>query len=405
MNPKTIPIHPVPDTGTAYGLKPRLHNPTLTEVGAGTPMGELLRRYWHPVGLVADAGSTPRQIRVLGEDLILFRDGQGRPGLVHPNCVHRGASLVYGKVEERGIRCCYHGWLFDVQGHCLEQPCEPNLGAPSRERRRQPWYPTDERYGMVWAYLGPPDRKPVLPRYDALEVLGEGEFVEADDSSIGGGGPPVIPCNWLQHYENLVDPFHVVVLHGTFSGTQFVDAMKLMPEVSWDFSPLGVQTTSIRQLPDGKTLRRLSEAALPTLRVIPSPRVGQAGHYGRVESIGWVLPMDDHHFRIYVAGRVTEPGELRRMRSRLNGKLWEELSDAEHQAFPGDYEAQISQGDIASHAAEHLATSDKGIVMLRRLLQAQLDTVAAGQDPAGVSFEPDAPPVRFDAGNYLEPAP
>ena len=162
MNPKTIPIHPVPDTGTAYGLKPRLHNPTLTEVGAGTPMGELLRRYWHPVGLVADAGSTPRQIRVLGEDLILFRDGQGRPGLVHPNCVHRGASLVYGKVEERGIRCCYHGWLFDVQGHCLEQPCEPNLGAPSRERRRQPWYPTDERYGMVWAYLGPPDRKPVL---------------------------------------------------------------------------------------------------------------------------------------------------------------------------------------------------------------------------------------------------
>ena len=197
----------------------------------------------------------------------------------------------------------------------------------------------------------------------------------------------------------------MVVLHGSFSGTQFVDAMKLMPEVSWEYSPLGVQTTSIRQLPDGKTLRRLSEAALPTLRVIPSPRVGQAGNYGRVESIGWVLPMDDYHFRIYVAGRVTEPGELRRMRSRLNGKLWEELSDAEHQAFPGDYEAQISQGDIASHAAEHLATSDKGIVMLRRLLQAQLDTVAAGQDPAGVSFEPDAPPVRFDAGNYLEPAP
>ena len=394
----TIPI--IADTGTAYGMKPRDHNPSLTEVGAGTPMGELLRRYWHPVGLVDDAGSVPRKIQVLGEELILFRDGQGRPGLVHPNCAHRGASLYYGKVEERGIRCCYHGWLFDVQGHCLEQPCEPNMGSPSRERRRQPWYPVEELYGMVWAYLGPPERKPVLPRYEALDVLGDGEFVEADDSSIGGGGPQVIPCNWLQHYDNLVDPFHVVVLHGTFSGTQFVEAMKLMPDVTWDYSPLGVQTTSIRRLPDGNILRRLSEAALPTLRVIPSPRIGQ---YGRVESIGWVLPLDDHSFRIYVAGRVKEKGELRRMRSRLNGKLWEDLTEAEHQAFPGDYEAQVSQGVIASHAAEHLATSDKGIVMLRRLLQKQLDALQAGKDPAGVTQDANAPPVRFEAGNYLVP--
>ena len=98
------------DTGTAYGQKPRRHDPVLTEVGAGTPMGELLRRYWHPVGLTEDASDTPRQVRLLGEDLILFRDKAGRTGLVHPNCAHRGASLYYGKVEERGIRCCYHGW-------------------------------------------------------------------------------------------------------------------------------------------------------------------------------------------------------------------------------------------------------------------------------------------------------
>jgi len=115
--------------------------------------------------------------------------------------------------------------------------------------------------------------------------------------------------------------------------------------------------------------------------------------------------MVDHHFHIDVAGRVTERGELRRMRSRLSGKLWEELSDAEHQAFPGDCEAQVSQGLTASHAAEHLATSDKGIVMLRRLLQQQLDAVASGQDPAGVGFDPEVPPVRFDAGNDLVPAP
>ena len=389
------------DEGTAYGLAPGRHIAELTEVGPATPMGAVLRRYWHPVGLAADAGATPRGLRILGEDLILFRDGAGRAGLVHPRCCHRGTTLYYGKVEERGIRCCYHGWLFDVQGHCLEQPCEPNLGAPSRHRRRQPWYPVEERYGLLWAYLGPPERKPMLPRYEALEVLGEGEFVEADDSSIGGGGPQLIPCNWLQHYDNLVDPFHVVVLHGTFSGTQFVDSMSLMPEVSWEHTPLGVKTISIRRLPDGSTLRRISEAALPTLRVIPSPRVGESGHYGRLESIGWVLPLDDTSFRIFVAGRVRETGELQRMRSRLNGKLWEELSEAEHQAFPGDCEAQVSQGAIASHAAEHLATSDKGIAMLRRALRRAVDAVAAGEDPPGVSRDPDTPPVVFEAGNFL----
>ena len=187
-----------------------------------------------------------------------------------------------------------------------------------------------------------------------------------DDSSIGSGGPQVVPCNWLQHYENLVDPFHVVILHAAFSGTQFVPAMAVMPEVTWDTQPLSVRTVSIRKLPDGKTLRRISEAGLPTLRVIPSPRIGR---YGMVESLGWVLPIDDHHFRIYVVGRVREAGELRRMRSRLNGKLWEELSEVEHQQYPGDYEAMVSQGAIARHSEEHLATSDRGIVMLRRLLE------------------------------------
>jgi phenylpropionate dioxygenase-like ring-hydroxylating dioxygenase large terminal subunit len=392
-------MSPRPDpTGNAYGRPPARHDPVLTEVGAGTPMGELMRRYWHPVGLAADAGAVPRRVQVLGEELILFLDGQGRAGLLTPHCAHRGTSLYYGKVEPRGIRCCYHGWLFDVQGRCLEQPCEPEGGARGRDRVRQPWYPVQERYGMVWAYLGPPQREPLLPRYEALETLDDGEFVEADDHSIGGGGPVVIPCNWLQHVDNLVDPFHVVVLHASFSGTQFVDAMGLMPQVHWETTPLGVKSVSLRRLPDGRTLHRVSEAAVPTLRVIPSPRIGR---YGRVESIGWVLPMDDTHFRIYVAGRVREAGELVRMRSRLNGKLWEELTEAEHQAYPGDYEAQVGQRPIASHAEEHLASSDRGIVMLRRFLRAQVDAVARGEDPAGTVRDPDAPPVRFEAGNYL----
>ncbi|MDR1968804.1 MAG: Rieske 2Fe-2S domain-containing protein [Burkholderiaceae bacterium] len=388
------------DTGTAYGRKPGVHDPLMTEVGPGTPMGELLRRYWHPVGLSTDANAIPRQVRVLGEDLILFRDGTSRPGLVYPNCMHRGTSLYYGKVEERGIRCCYHGWLFDVEGHCVEQPCEPEMGRV-RDRVRQPWYPVQERYGLVWAYLGPPGKKPVLPRYDALERLDAGEFLEANDSSIGGGGPQIIDFNWLQHYENLVDHFHVVVLHSTFSGIQFIEQLAQMPEVTWDTVALGVRTTSVRKLPDGKVLRRRSQAAIPTMRVIPNPRVAR---YGRHESLGWILPMDDHHFRIYVVGRVTEKGALKKRRSRMGGRLWEELTEAEHQIMPGDYEAMVSQGRIAMHSEEHLATSDRGIVMLRRFLKEQLERVQRGEDPVGVSFDPDAPPVVFDAGNFLEDA-
>jgi phenylpropionate dioxygenase-like ring-hydroxylating dioxygenase large terminal subunit len=396
MNARVIPI--VPDQGTAYGRPAPTHRKELTEVGAGTPMGELLRRYWHPIGLSADATDTPRQVRVLGEDLILFRDQQGRAGLVYPHCAHRGTSLLYGKVEANGIRCCYHGWLFSVDGQCLEQPCEPE-GGKFRDKVRQPWYPVQEQYGLIWAYMGPPGKKPTLPRYEALENLDAGEFLEANDRSIGGGGPQIIDCNWLQHYENLVDPFHVVVLHSTFSGTQFVEQMALMPQVTWDRVELGVRTTSVRRLDDGKTFRRVSQAAIPTLRVIPSPRLGK---FGRVESLGWILPIDDHHFRIYVVGRVSEVGELSKMRSRQNGKLWEELTAEEHRASPGDYEAMVSQGRIARHSEEHLATSDRGIVMLRRYLQSQLEAVQRGEDPAGVSFDPDAPPVFFDAGNFLE---
>ncbi|MBC8055740.1 MAG: Rieske 2Fe-2S domain-containing protein, partial [Rhizobiales bacterium] len=351
MTMKTIPIHV--DEGTAYGLAPATHDSELTEVGAGTPMGELLRRYWHPIGLAADAGSEPRKVRVLGEELILFRDGNGRPGLVHPRCAHRGASLYYGRIEAEGIRCCYHGWMFDVQGRCLDQPCEPEGGA-LRHNVRQPWYPVEERYGLVFAYLGPPDRKPLLPSYDVLEELAPGESVEADDSSIGGGGPSIIPCNWLQHFENVVDSFHVPILHGVFSGHQFVPAMAQMPKVEWTSSKRGVRVESWRDLEGGKRLRRVTEAVLPTLRIVPSPRLGR---FGAVESIGWVLPMDDTTFRIYVAGRVSSAGEMGRMRSKMNGKFWWELSEAEHRQFPGDYEAQVGQGAIAAHSAEHLRTS------------------------------------------------
>jgi nitrite reductase/ring-hydroxylating ferredoxin subunit len=374
------------------------HNAKLTEVGRGKPMGELLRRYWHPVGLARDAGSTPRAVRILGEDLILFRDGAGRAGLVHARCAHRGTTLYYGRVEERGIRCCYHGWLYDVEGHCLDQPCEPENGARHRHTVRQPWYPVQERYGLIFAYMGPPERKPVLPRYDALEELAPGEFVEADDTSIGSGGGVIVPCNWLQHYENLMDPYHVPILHGSFSGSQFVPEMAVMPQVEFSATPRGTKSVSVRKLEDGRTFHRVTEAVLPTLRVVPSPRVGR---FGKVESIGWVMPIDDTSFRIYTAGRVTEATQLGRQRSKMNGKLWRELTEEEHQRFPGDWEAQTGQGPITDHEAEHLRTSDRGIVMLRRLLERQVDAVARGEDPIGVQFDAQAAYVTLEAGQHI----
>jgi phenylpropionate dioxygenase-like ring-hydroxylating dioxygenase large terminal subunit len=388
---------PPPDEATAYTLPPPSYDAELTKVRRGTPMGELLRRYWHPIGLATDAADTPRQVRALGEDLILFRDGSGRPGLLHARCCHRGTTLYYGRVEPTGIRCCYHGWLFDTAGHCLDQPCEPE-GGRQRGRLRQPWYPVQERYGLIFAYMGPPERKPVLPRYECLEVMDDGEFVEADDTSLGGGGPAIIPCNWLQHFENVVDPLHVPILHGSFSGAQFTAAMATMPQVDFVATNTAVQVRSQRPAEGGRVFHRVTEAVLPTLRVVPNPRVAQ---FARVESIGWVLPIDDTSFSIYVAGRVRQAGDIGRMRSKFGGKFWWELTEAEHRALPGDYEAQVGQGPITLHSEEHLASSDRGVAMLRRLLRRQMRAVAEGRDPAGVGFDPDVAPVVFEAGNYV----
>ncbi len=386
------------DEGTGYTRKPPSYDERLAPVGRGTPMGELLRRYWHPVGLSSHATDVPREVRMLGEDLVLFRDGSGRAGLVHARCAHRGTTLYYGKVEPRGIRCCYHGWLFDVEGRCLEQPCEPEGG---RQRRavRQPWYPGQERYGLVFAYMGPPERKPVLPRFDALEELEPGEFIDVDDTSIGSGGDTIAPCNWLQHYENVVDSYHVPILHGTFSGDQFVPAMSTMPKVEWENTPRGVKAFSVRTLADGRVMHRITEVVLPTLRVVPNPYVGK---WGKVESIGWTVPIDDTHYRIYTAGRVREKGVmLPRAADAAKRKPWRQMTDEERRAKPGDWEAQVGQGPITMHSEEHLVSSDKGIVLLRRMLARQVDAVERGEDPIGVAYDESSAYVKLEAGQYI----
>jgi phenylpropionate dioxygenase-like ring-hydroxylating dioxygenase large terminal subunit len=387
------------DSGTGYERKPSTYLKELTEVGRGTPMGELLRRYWHPVALSTDATTTPKAIRMLGEDLILFRDKTGRPGLLYARCCHRGTTLYYGRVDERGIRCCYHGWLFDVEGQCLERPCEAN--ADYIVSARQPWYPVRERYGLIFAYMGPPAKKPALPRFEALEILKDGELLEphGDSFAAGGGHSPIIPCNWTHQFENVLDPFHVPILHGSFSGPQFNLQMASMPNAQWDLTDKGVKVTSTRTLDSGKIFRRVTEAVLPTVRVVPNPFLGG---YGPVEKIGWMMPIDDTHYRIYTVFRVKEIGEISGKKTMHNGKAWEEMTEAEHQAYPDDYEAQVGQGPITLHSEEHLSPTDRGIVMLRRLYREQLKALDEGRDPIGVTFDDNAPPVRLEAGNYID---
>lgn len=385
------------DTGTAYGL--RLGQPLneLAQVGPGTPYGEVLRRYWHPVAKVEDATTRPISLRVLGEELVLFRTRRGKPGLLHPRCIHRGASLFYGGVEDEGIRCCYHGWVFDTEGHCLEQPCEPDLGL-HRDRVRQPWYPVEEQYGLLWAYMGPPDKKPVLPRYDTLEELAPGEQLIVNDQGIGGGGPAQLDFNWLQHWENVMDPFHVPILHARFSGNQFTPEMALIPEVSYEYTPLGVRSIQMRDLGDGRQLRRVTEVIFPNLRVVASPKLSS----GQTNMIGWVVPMDDTNFRIFTVARDEDSDFLAKLRSTHEGKPWKELTDLEHQRLPGDYEAQKSQGSISLHSEDHLTTTDQGIAMIRRMMAKQHRAVAGGGDPVGVFFDESERLVRIEGGNYFE---
>ncbi len=387
----------VPDGG-AYGRELQHHDAELTEVGPGTSCGEFMRRYWHPIELSERVGERPLKVRILGEDLILFRDRMGRPGLLYPRCAHRGTTLYYGRVEKDGIRCCYHGWLFDVEGRCLDQPCEPE-GGRARHTVRQPWYPVEERYGLVFAYMGPPDKKPVLPRYDCLETVRPGERIHADGASTGGGGDhtiEIVPTNWLNDWENVMDPFHLPILHTTFSGVQFVPEFGVMPQVKWEAADHGMRYVAYRKLEDGREMDRITQVLLPHVRIVPDVQM-KAGPAGR---IGWVLPVDDTHYRLFHAGRVPQDFVPREFRA-YDGRIWSELSEEEHQRFPGDWEAQVGQGPISLHSEENLATSDLGIVRLRRYMREQIGIVRQGGDPAGVAFDPAQATVKVQAGNYF----
>ena len=386
---------------SGYGRPMPSHDAELTEVGPGRPGGEFLRRFWQPVGLSSELTDLPTRVRVLGEDLILFRDGQGRPGLLDEHCCHRGTSLYYGRVEADGIRCCYHGWLYDVEGLCLDQPCEPP-DSTYKERVRQPWYPCREYHGLVFTYMGPHDRMPVLPRYDLIEE-GDGVVVP-EGTSYGLGGGTVLDCNWVQIYENVMDPFHVTVLHSRFSGEQFSKALAVLPEVRWEETERGVCSIQDRRLGDGQVFRRVTELVMPNIRIVSSVAAGTGREgFKRAAHIGWILPIDDTHTRMYSLLRVALADGMPVMppRARHNDKLWADLTDEEHQRMPGDKEAIVSQRAIAVHALDHLATSDRGVIMVRKMIKHEIEATRQGADPRGVIRDPAKDLVTTRAGNYL----
>lgn len=386
--------------GRLYGRAGAHPDEVLAGVAQGTPCGEYLRRYWQPVGASAKlTAERPQRVRILGEDLVLFRDKGGRPGLLYPRCMHRGTTLYYGKIEERGIRCCYHGWLFDVEGHCLEQPCEPG-GGKNLAVARQPWYPVVERYGLVFAYMGPPDRQPLLPQYDILENLAANEELIVEATGYFGHAAPVedphVPYHWLQHWENIVDPYHVYILHSTFSSIQFAEVHKTMPKVKFESIDGGVIYRARRILEDGRSFERINSALLPNVSVIPEI----SGNEGRSVMMAWHVAVDDTTFRGFMIRKVKRGESYFTGIKAHNGKVWTEASEEERRDYPSDYEAQSGQGPITLHSEEHLVTSDIGIVMLRRKMKEQIGVVMQGGDPEGVILDESDALVETLSGNF-----
>jgi phenylpropionate dioxygenase-like ring-hydroxylating dioxygenase large terminal subunit len=384
------------------GVVPQ-ENTELTHVGFGTAMGEVLRRYWQPVALSEELEDLPKAVRILGEDLVVFRDGSGRVGLLDRHCSHRGASLEYGKIESDGIRCCYHGWLYNVEGRCLQQPGEPPT-SKYKDRIGQPWYPAREFGGLVFAYMGPPDRMPEFPMYDIL--CEEGAVLTAYRNVSRG---VVAECNWLQIQENAMDPVHTAFLHATISGAQFSEVFAALPELDFEETSTGMTYIRRSSLPNGLKYRRVQETFVPNARSVPDPYLdADTPMRERSRVIGWWVPVDDFHtigFHIEVL-RVVDGKPVPSMMEkspvgRSSGTQPARQSYEDTQREPDDMEAQCSQRPIVVHAKEHLATTDRGVVLYRRLLRNALKAVKKGEDPAGIIRDPNNRTVKVSAENTL----
>lgn len=345
-------------------------NELLCRVGPETPMGELLRRYWMPIGPKAEIDEMiKRPVRLLGEDLLVFKDGQGRYGLLAEECSHRGASLCYGKVEQDGIRCPYHGWKYDVNGNCVEQPAEtPETTSKNAIRHRA--YPVQELAGLLFGYLGP-SPAPLLPRYDVLVKPGCVRQIEIR---------PVHECNWLQPMENTIDPAHFYWLHAYAGGFQ-ADGRNDLEDEKFEVEIFEYGLYKYHHRP--KTIE-VHPLVFPNMRRGPQ----NAMHF--------YIPMDDTHTGIIsVKYRKAEDGSLKGeevVPYRYLPPIKEDFSD---NGFPRhkysmktipdqDGMAWETQGPMADRTKEHLGSSDKGLVMFRQMLRLQIEAVKKGEDPIGV---------------------
>lgn len=354
-------------------------NELLTRTSRGTPMGELLRRYWWPVGFSEFLVNKPAPVRLLGEDLVLFREPNGKTGLVAHRCPHRGASLELGRCEDGGIRCCYHGWKFAPSGHCVDMPMEPEDSPLVREVRIRA-YPTQEVAGLVFAYLGP-SPAPVLPRYDLLFKDGLDRTVRAN----------IDHCNWLQRAENSVDQLHAPVLHAA----GYPELALKRAKIEWTRESYGVRASYTVEGDQGK----VSHFLFPSSNRYFGARVGE----GSSHNMNIRVPIDDvttmtfgiratkakaGHGKVTTAGLRVKP---RGVYDRVEDGWWGIASREQDRA------AQESQGLIADRSQEILGTSDRGVIMFRRMLKDALAAIERGEDPPGLYRTDDGTLVTFDA--------
>ncbi len=355
-------------------------DPELTHVGPDTPCGDYLRRFWQPVCFSDELRDLPHRVRILGEDLVVFRDLGGTAGLLELHCPHRGTSLEYGLIEAAGIRCCYHGWLFAPDGAILETPGEP-ADSTLKERLCHGAYATHEHNGIVFAYMGPPEHKPPFPTYDS--------FIRPGYKLIPGK-KYFYPCNWLQIMENAMDPAHTAFLHTIVSGSQFTNEFGVLPELEFVESPIGMFYVATRRV--GQNIwARMVEAVLPNLQqVAPIWEDGHKEHpFSGPMMSRWIVPLDDTNTMLIEYRHVSEaegvtPDWWADRGIMLPGQLGADTYE-ESQRRPGDFEAQVSQRPIAVHGLEHLGATDRGVSMFRNQLRRGTRAVRGGRDPDGLS--------------------
>ena len=358
-------------------------NKLLTEVGRGTPMGELMRRYWQPIGAAVDLESKwTKRVRLLGEDLVIFKDRKGRLGLIAEQCPHRRASFAHGIPTENGIRCPYHGWEYNAQGKCIHQPNEQDKCA-FRDKVSTDAYPVQEMGGMLFAYMGP-QPQPLLPRWDGFVA----------QNTIRIMGRTILPINWLQIMENSLDPVHTEWLHGHhYEFLKEQEGIKVAistRHLKIDFKEFEYGMTKHRLLEghseDGDDWKVGHPIVFPNMLA-----VGNGDEKSRYYSFQMRVPVDDTHtmhlwFNAYVPPQgVTVPKHLLEKVHTYEVPFMDDKGEYIVDNVDGqDMMAWISQGAIADRSLENLGSTDKGIVMYRRMLKREMQKVQAGIDPIGI---------------------